>query len=180
MRTSRRDFLGIVAAAGLAAAAAAPAVAQAPTEIELFFPVPVDGQLARDMTTLIKEFSDSHPGIKATAVFTGSYDETLIKTRAAMKAGKPPAAVIMSANFILDLKIENELTNLDALIKADGTQQRQVHGPVLPGPARQRGDRPLGLRACRSTIRRRCSTSTPTTSRRPASIPTSCRRPGTS
>ena len=69
------------AAAGLAAAAAVPALAQAPTEIELFFPVPVDGQLARDMTTLIKEFSDSHPGIKATAVFTGSYDETLIKTR---------------------------------------------------------------------------------------------------
>jgi sn-glycerol 3-phosphate transport system substrate-binding protein len=44
-------------------------------------------------------------------VFTGSYDETLIKTRAAMKAGKPPAAVIMSANFILDMKNENVLTS---------------------------------------------------------------------
>ena len=132
MLTTRRTFLGALAGAGLAAAAAAPALAQAPTEIELFFPVPVDGQLARDMTTLIKEFSDTHPGIKATAVFTGSYDETLIKTRAAMKAGKPPAAVIMSANFILDLKIENELTNLDALIKADGTTNDKFMGQFFP------------------------------------------------
>jgi sn-glycerol 3-phosphate transport system substrate-binding protein len=127
---SRRALLAALAAGGLAASA--PALAGVPTEIELFFPVPVDGQLARDMTTMIKEFSNTHPGINATAVFTGSYDETLIKTRAAMKAGKPPAAVIMSANFILDLKIENELTNLDALIKADGSSTDKFMSQFFP------------------------------------------------
>jgi sn-glycerol 3-phosphate transport system substrate-binding protein len=131
MPMSRRALVGAVAAAGIAAAAL-PGLAQSPNEIELFFPVPVDGQLARDMTTLVKEFSDTHPGIKATAVFTGSYDETLIKTRAAMKAGKPPAVVIMSANFILDLKIENELTNLDALIKADGSTSEKFMSQFFP------------------------------------------------
>jgi sn-glycerol 3-phosphate transport system substrate-binding protein len=88
--TTRRSVL---AGAALAASfAVAPAFAQAPTEIELFFPVPVDGQLARDMTALTKEFNEKNPAIKATPVYTGSYDETLIKTRAAMKAGKrrPP------------------------------------------------------------------------------------------
>ena len=45
------------------------------------------------MTTLIKEFNETHPDIVATPVYTGTYDETLIKTRAAIKAGKPPAAV---------------------------------------------------------------------------------------
>jgi sn-glycerol 3-phosphate transport system substrate-binding protein len=129
MHLSRRTFMSALFAVGIAAA---PAQAQAPTEIELFFPVPVDGQLARDMTTMIKEFSDKHAGIKAAAVFTGSYDETLIKTRAAMKAGKPPAAVIMSANFILDLKIESELTNLDALIKADGSTTDKFMGQFFP------------------------------------------------
>jgi sn-glycerol 3-phosphate transport system substrate-binding protein len=130
MPISRRLFLVALAAAG--AVTSAPSRAQPSTEIELFFPVPVDGQLARDMTSMIKEFSDTHPGIKATAVFTGSYDETLIKTRAAMKAGKPPAAVIMSANFILDLKIENELTNLDALIKADGLTNDKFMSQFFP------------------------------------------------
>ena len=95
--------LALVAVAGLAAPRAAHA-----TDIELFFPVPVDGALARNMSGLIKEFNDSHPDIKAIPVFTGSYDDTLLKTRAAIKAGKPPAAVIMSANFLTDLSIERE------------------------------------------------------------------------
>lgn len=117
MPINRRILLG--GALGVALLASS-AQAQSPTEIDLLFPVPVDGQLARDMNTLIKDFNDKHPSIKAVAVFTGSYDETLIKTRAAIKAGKPPAAVIMSANFITDLKIENEAASLDGLIKADG------------------------------------------------------------
>lgn len=117
MHIHRRTLFGSIVGVGLALSGAQ---AQTPTEIDLFFPVPVDGQLARDMNTLIKDFNDKHPAIKAVAVFTGSYDETLIKTRAAIKAGKPPAAVIMSANFITDLKIENEASSLDSLIKADG------------------------------------------------------------
>ncbi len=113
MLFSRRLMLGLAMAGSLAgtlaSALAFPALAgEGPTEIDLFFPVPVDGKLARDMGTLIKEFNEGHPDIKATAVYTGSYDDTLIKTRAAIKAGKPPSAVIMSANFLLDMQIENE------------------------------------------------------------------------
>jgi sn-glycerol 3-phosphate transport system substrate-binding protein len=77
MRLNRRHIL--VAAAALPLASS-PALAQAPSEIELFFPVPVDGQLVRDMATLVKGFNEKHPTIKATPVYTGSYDETLIKT----------------------------------------------------------------------------------------------------
>ena len=126
MTTTRRNVL---AGAALAASfALSPAFAQAPTEIELFFPVPVDGQLARDMAAQIKEFNEKNPTIKAPPVYTGSYAETLIKTRAAMKAGKPPAAVIMSANFLLDLKIEGEIQAMDGLIKADGKTNDQFMG----------------------------------------------------
>ena len=125
MLFSRRLTLGLV----MAGALAFPALAQeSPTQIDLFFPVPVDGKLARDMGTLIKEFNDSHSDVKATAVYTGSYDDTLIKTRAAIKAGKPPAAVIMSGNFLLDMQIENQLTNLDTLIAADGGTKQQFLG----------------------------------------------------
>ena len=110
--------LALVAAAGLAAPQ--PSFA---TDIELFFPVPVDGALARNMSGLIKEFNDSHPDIKAVPVFTGSYDDTLLKTRAAIKAGKPPAAVIMSANFLTDLSIEREIAPMDDLIAKGGKDQ---------------------------------------------------------
>ena len=132
MLFTRRLMLGLAMAGSMAGALAFPAMAEGPTEIDLFFPVPVDGKLARDMGTLIKEFNDGHPDIKATAVYTGSYDDTLIKTRASIKAGKPPAAVIMSANFLLDMQIENELTNLDSLIAADGTTKDKFLGQFFP------------------------------------------------
>ena len=41
-------------------------------------------------------------------VYTGSYDDTNLKTRAAIQAGHPPAAVIMSANFVREYAINNE------------------------------------------------------------------------
>lgn len=118
MQTNRRSVL--LGAAVAASVAFAPALAKTPVEIQLFFPVPVEGQVARDMAALIREFNAAHTAIKVTPVYTGGYDETLIKTRAAMRAGKPPEAVIMSANLLLDLQIEKEIQPLDDLIDADG------------------------------------------------------------
>ena len=46
----------------------------------------------------LSDFPDAD--IHVTAVYTGSYDDTNVKTRAAIQAGKPPGAVIMSANFV--------------------------------------------------------------------------------
>ena len=119
-------------AAALAAGLIAGGAAQAATEIELFFPVPVDGKLARDMATMIKEFNDKHPDIKAMPVYTGTYDETLIKTRAAIKAGKPPAAVIMSANFLTDLKIEGEIAAARRPDQGDGKTSEKFMGQFFP------------------------------------------------
>ena len=133
MQITRRLALGGALGGALAASMlAGSAFAQTPTNIDLFFPVPVDGQLARNMASMIKEFNDGHPTIKVTPVYTGTYDETLIKTRASIKAGKPPAAVIMSANFITDLKIENEVSSLEALIKADGKTGEQFMSQFWP------------------------------------------------
>jgi sn-glycerol 3-phosphate transport system substrate-binding protein len=124
----RNALTGLALAAGLTVSGAAPAA----TEIELFFPVPVDGKLARDMTTMVREFNEKHPDIKAVPVYTGSYDETLIKTRAAIKAGKPPAAVIMSANFLTDLAIEGEIQPFDDLIKAEGKTNEAFMAQFFP------------------------------------------------
>ncbi len=116
--------------------------AQAATEIEMFFPVPVEGKLAKEMQSLIERFNASHPDIKAKAVYTGSYDETNIKTHAAIKAGRPPAAVIMSANFVLEYQIADEIQPLDPLIEADGKTADAFMGqfwPALHGNARFAG-----------------------------------------
>src|SRR5882724_277065 len=106
---------------GAIAVALAPALAAAQTKIDFFFPVPVDGKLAKEMTRLTKVYNDSQKEVAVTAVYTGSYDETKLKAQAAANAGKPPAVVLMSANFVLDLKIAGDVISLEPMLKAEGT-----------------------------------------------------------
>jgi sn-glycerol 3-phosphate transport system substrate-binding protein len=117
---TRRSALGAVIAIPAAAALTRAARAADATEIDLFFPVPVQGMLSNKMKELIERFNTQHAGITATAVYTGSYDDTNLKIRAAIKAGKPPAAVIMSANFVREYVINGDIDPLDPIIEKDG------------------------------------------------------------
>ena len=82
--------------------------------------MPVQGKLADKMKELIDRFNSQQQAVKATAVYTGSYDDTNLKTRAAIKAGKPPAAVIMSANFVREYVINGDVDPFDPIIEKDG------------------------------------------------------------
>jgi len=118
---TRRTAMGGALAVSAAAALQSTARAAAATEIELFFPVPVQGMLANKMKELVERFNKAHPGITVTPVYTGSYDDTNLKTRAAIKAGRPPGAVIMSANFVRDYVINHDADSFDPLIEKSGT-----------------------------------------------------------
>lgn len=109
----------------LLAMTVASGAAQAATEIDLFFPVPVQGKLAVEMQRLVEQFDNDHADIHVTAVYTGNYDDTNLKTRAAIQAGHPPGAVIMSANFIREYAINNDAMSLDELIAKDGQTPAQ-------------------------------------------------------
>jgi sn-glycerol 3-phosphate transport system substrate-binding protein len=114
------------------AVALASASAMAQTKIDFFFPVPVDGKLAKEMTRLVKVYNDSQKDVAVTAVYTGSYDETKLKAQAAANAGKPPGLVLMSANFVLDLKLAGDLISLEPMLKADGTTREKFLGDFWP------------------------------------------------
>ena len=110
----------------------APAFAGAQTKIDFFFPVPVDGKLAREMTRLTKVYNDSQKEVAVTAAYTGSYDDTKLKAQAAANAGKPPAVVLMSANFVLDLKLAGDVISLEPMLKADGTTRAKFLDDFWP------------------------------------------------
>jgi sn-glycerol 3-phosphate transport system substrate-binding protein len=105
---------------------------RAATELDMFFPVPVQGKLAVEMQRLIEQFDKEHPDIHVTAVYTGSYDDTNVKTRAAIEAGKPPGAVIMSANFVREYVINDQVVPFDELITHDGQTPTQFMGGFWP------------------------------------------------
>jgi sn-glycerol 3-phosphate transport system substrate-binding protein len=106
--------------------------AQAATEIDLFFPVPVQGKLATEMQRLVEVFNKDHTDIHVTPVYSGSYDDTNLKTHAAIAAGKPPAAVIMSANFVREYVINDEIESLDPLIAKDNQTPDQFINQFWP------------------------------------------------
>lgn len=113
MSLTRRATLAATVATAVAARSRQ---AYATTDIDLFFPVPVQGKLAIEMQRLIRDFNAAHPDIVVTPVYTGSYDDTNLKTRSAIQAGRPPAAVIMSANFVREYVINDETIPLDPLL----------------------------------------------------------------
>ena len=93
--------------------------AGAAERIEFMFPAPVQGKLSREMQKLVKEFNSSQDGVEVVGVFTGSYDDTKVKSQAAAEAGKPPAVVLMSANFATELAMNDLIVPMKEL--AGGT-----------------------------------------------------------
>jgi sn-glycerol 3-phosphate transport system substrate-binding protein len=118
--------LGAVAVALIAGAA------QAQTKIDFFFPVPVDGKLAKELTRLTKVYNDSQKDVAVTPVYAGNYDDAKLKAQAAAKAGKPPAVALMSANYLLDLKLSGDLLSLEPMLKADGTTREKFLDDFWP------------------------------------------------
>jgi len=129
---TRRTAIGGALAVTTAAAMTKTALAADPVEIDLFFPVPVQGKLADKMKELIERFNGQQQAVKATAVYTGSYDDTNLKTRAAIKAGKPPAAVIMSANFVREYVINGDVDPFDPIIEKDGKKPAEFFDNFWP------------------------------------------------
>jgi sn-glycerol 3-phosphate transport system substrate-binding protein len=76
--------------------------------------------LANKMKELIDRFNGAQSSVTVTPVYTGSYDDTNLKTRAAIKAGKPPGAVIMSANFVREYVINGDVDPFDPIIEREG------------------------------------------------------------
>ncbi len=115
----------------------------AQTKIDFFFPVPVDGKLAKELQRLTKVYNDSQKDVAVTPVYSGNYDDTKLKAQAAAAAGKPPAVALMSANYLLDLKLSGDIISLEPMLKADGTTREKLLSdfwPALHGNAIVDGD----------------------------------------
>lgn len=139
MKSLRRIAVSAVAIAALLSASIP---ASAKTSIDFYFPVPVQGALAREMTRLVKEFNDASPDVEVVAAYTGSYDDTRLKTQAAVEAGKPPAVTLMSANFVQEFVISGEIEAIDDLLTENGGNARTFlddFWPALRGNATANG-----------------------------------------
>src|SRR5260221_12357605 len=117
-------MIGTLAAAVAVTLLAAPA--SAATKIEFFFPVPVEGKLAREMANIAKRFNAEQSDVEVVAVYTGNYDETKIKAQAAMQAGKPPPVAPRPANFVPEVQLHHPIVPLAPVLAREGPNKDAV------------------------------------------------------
>ncbi len=84
-------------------------IASATENIKFYFPTSVQGPLAQHMKKVVKQYNESQDKVKVTAIYTGSYQETMVKASAAMEAGNPPAVAMVGANNVLDFVQKDQL-----------------------------------------------------------------------
>lgn len=97
-----------------------PPVSVGVTELTLYYPVQVDGQMAQLIEDLATQFNSETPGVSVSIDFTGNYSETLDKLTASMIAGNPPDLVILDTPQLLTMIASDMVEPLDDFIFEDG------------------------------------------------------------
>src|SRR6185312_3594729 len=99
-------FAVTAAAASLALTlAGTPAFA---TDITFYYPIAVGGPITKIVDRYVEEFHKSHPDITVKPVYTGSYQDSIVKAMTAAKAGNAPDVAVLLSTDMFTL-IDNDL-----------------------------------------------------------------------
>jgi sn-glycerol 3-phosphate transport system substrate-binding protein len=107
---------------GIAAFAAAALTAAAQTEITFYYPVAVGGPITKTIDQMSADFERENPGIKVKPVYTGTYQESLVKSLTAHKAGQPPTTAILLSTDMFTLIDEDAIVPFNELANAADDQ----------------------------------------------------------
>jgi sn-glycerol 3-phosphate transport system substrate-binding protein len=95
MKRLNTAFIGAALAASVFAAPA-----WAATEISFYYPIAVGGPITKIVDGYVKKFEAENPDIVVKPVYTGSYQDSIIKAMTAARAGNAPdAAVLLSTDM---------------------------------------------------------------------------------
>ena len=87
------------------------------TEIAFYYPVAVGGPVTRIIDKLSADFEKENPGIKVKPIYTGTYQETIVKALTAVKSGEPPQTAIILSTDMYTLIDEDAILPWDEFIK---------------------------------------------------------------
>ena len=122
------------------------------TDISFYFPIAVDGPVAKRMSTLVAAFEQENPDIRVKPVYTGTYKDSIIKALTAHRSGTPPDAAVLFAVDIYTLIDNNAIVPFDDLVaNAADTAWLSSFYPALMANSRAAGQT-WGIPFQRSTI----------------------------
>ena len=109
----RRTLLKALAASTIAAAL--PAHAQEPVELTFYYPVAVGGPVTKTIDQMAADFEKENPGIKVKPVYSGTYQESIVKALTAFKSGQPPHIAVLLSTDMFTLIDEDAIVPIDGL-----------------------------------------------------------------
>jgi sn-glycerol 3-phosphate transport system substrate-binding protein len=127
-----------------AAFAAWTMAALADTEVTFYYPVAVGGPITKIVDQMAADFEKENPGIKVKPVYTGTYQESIVKALTAHKSGQPPTTAILLSTDMYTLIDE------DAIAPFDGVDTGPYYKAFMANS--QTGGKTWGIPFQRSTI----------------------------
>ena len=136
----------------VAALATAALSAAAETEITFYYPVAVGGPITKTIDQMSADFERENPGIKVKPVYTGTYQESIVKALTAHKAGQPPTTAILLSTDMFTLIDEDAIVAFNELgSSADDQAWMKSFYPAFMANS-QAGGKTWGIPFQRSTI----------------------------
>ncbi len=136
----------------LAFAALLAPLAAAQTEISFYYPVAVGGPITKIIDGYAAAFEKENPGVKVKPIYSGTYQESIVKALTAHKAGDPPVVSVLLSTDMYSLIDEEAIVPWDELVRTDA--DRAWLKSFFPGfmENSQTGGKTWGIPFQRSTI----------------------------
>jgi sn-glycerol 3-phosphate transport system substrate-binding protein len=136
----------------LAAAACATLALQAfaDTEITFYYPVAVGGPITKIIDGYAADFERENPGIKVKPVYTGTYQESIVKALTAHKSGQPPTTAILLSTDMFTLIDEDAIVPFEGIEGSDPAWIKSFYPAFMANS--QTGGKTWGIPFQRSTI----------------------------
>lgn len=102
-------------------------------ELTFYYPVNVGGAITAVIDKLCADFNAENPDIKVNPVYTGNYDDTVVKIQTAITGGNPPDVFVSLATQRFTMASTGMAMPLDDLIAADGDVGKAYIDDFLDG-----------------------------------------------
>jgi sn-glycerol 3-phosphate transport system substrate-binding protein len=109
-----------LAAAGVGMALLLAGAAVQAVELSFYYPVAVGGPITKIIDGMVGDFEKANPGAKITAIYAGTYQESITKALTALKSGEPPNLAVLLSTDMFTLIDEEAIVAWNELATGDG------------------------------------------------------------
>lgn len=102
-------------------------------ELTFFFPVNVGGAVTKFVDKICNDWNELHPEAIVKPVYTGNYDDTVVKIQSSIQGKNPPDLFISLATQRFSMYVQDAVIPLDDFIAADGAAGKAYIDDFLSG-----------------------------------------------